>query len=126
MAFLRRVWMRFSKLGSGKRKKQKWRKPKGRDNKMREKRRGYPKTVSIGYGSNKKERTKINGSSAVLVYSLKDIERVTKNDVVIIGKIGAKKKHEMIKKLNEKGIKIVNVNAKKFLKETSKNTENKK
>jgi len=35
--FLRRTWSRYSKLGRKRKKKQKWRKPTGRDNKMREK-----------------------------------------------------------------------------------------
>ena len=57
--FLRRIWKRYSKLGRKRKKEQKWRRPKGRDNKMREKRRGYPITVRIGYRGEKKERGKV-------------------------------------------------------------------
>ncbi len=39
--FLRRNWNKYKRIGKGNKKKQKWRKPRGRDNKMREKRRGY-------------------------------------------------------------------------------------
>ena len=49
--FLRRQAARYAKFGNGKGKKAKWRKPTGRDNKMREKRKGYPAVVSIGYGT---------------------------------------------------------------------------
>jgi len=52
--FLRRVWKRHSKLGRGRKKKQVWRKPTGRDNKMRERKKGHPSVVSIGYRSEKK------------------------------------------------------------------------
>jgi len=45
--FLRRLTNRYLKLGKKRKKKQKWRKPKGRHNKMREKERGYPAVVSI-------------------------------------------------------------------------------
>ena len=54
--FLRRTSNRYGKLGKNRRKKQVWKKPRGRDNKMREKRRGYPQVVSIGH---KKKNIKI-------------------------------------------------------------------
>ena len=54
--FLRRLTNRYLKLGKKRKKKQKWRKPKGRHNKMREKERGYPAVVSIGYRKNRNER----------------------------------------------------------------------
>lgn len=109
--FLRRIWTKYSKLGRGRKKKQKWKKPKGRDNKMREKRRGYPKTVNIGYGNSKKQVEKMK-----IIRSIKDLENMAQKSVVIIGDIGKKKKLEMIKKAQEKNIVIKNVNTKKFLK----------
>ena len=54
--FLRRTWSRYSKLGKQRKKKQIWKAPKGRDNKMREKRKGYPAVVSIGYKKPQKEQ----------------------------------------------------------------------
>jgi large subunit ribosomal protein L32e len=109
--FLRRIWTKYSKLGRGRKKKQKWKKPKGRDNKMREKRRGYPKTVNIGYGNSKKmmEKTKI-------IRNIKDLENISPKSAIIIGNIGKKKKLEIIRKAQEKNMVIKNVNAKKFLK----------
>ena len=56
--FLRRNAKRHSNLGKRRKKKQNWRYPTGRHNKMREKRRGYPITVSVGYQKDKKIKLK--------------------------------------------------------------------
>jgi large subunit ribosomal protein L32e len=108
--FLRRTSNRYSKLGKGRKKKQIWRKPTGRDNKMREKRKGYPSVVSIGYKKGKKEHTKI-----VNVNALKDLENIQKDEIVIFGKMGQKKKIEFAKLAKQKKIEISNLNVKKFL-----------
>ena len=114
MSFLRRTWSRYSKLGKRRKKKQKWKKPTGRDNKMREKRRGYPAVVSIGY-KKKKKLEKI-----VIVRNIKELDAVKKNEIVIIGKVGKKKKIEILKKAKGKKIKFQNINAEKFLKKNVK------
>lgn len=127
--FLRRIWRRYSKLGRGKKKKQKWRRPKGRDNKMREKRRGYPKTVSIGYGNEKKFRGKIENKIPLRVFNVKDLEKAKPENIILLGKIGKKKKIEIIEKAKEKKIEIYKINTKKFLKKNKKEKakmENKK
>ena len=113
--FLRRIWSRYPKLGRGRRKKQKWRKPKGRDNKMREKRKGYPVVVSIGYKKSNAERKKIK-----IISNLNDLNNISKEDVIILGKIGKKKKIEVLKKALEMKIPIQNINAKKFLEKIKK------
>lgn len=107
--FLRRTYYRYSKLGKRRKKKQKWRRPTGRDNKMREKRRGYPKTVSIGYKKKRNEEQKI------LVKNLKDLEKVRKGEMVRLGKMGLKKKITIIQKIKELGAKIEKINLNKFL-----------
>jgi len=108
--FLRRDSSRYSKLGKRRKKKLKWRKPRGRDNKMREKRKGYPKVVSIGYKKDKKLQ-----KSAIIVKNVKDLEAVKKNNIIIVGKVGKKKKIEIAKKAKEKGIEFANLDIKKFL-----------
>jgi len=113
--FLRRTWRRYAKLGKGVKKNQKWRRPTGRDNKMREKRKGRPAVVSVGYINNKKDKKEI-----ILVKTLKELEKV-KEGTIILGKIGNKKKIEIAKKAKEKGIKISNLNVEKFLKKLDKN-----
>jgi len=113
--FLRRTGNRFSKLGKGRKKKQKWRKPTGRDNKMREKRKGYPAVVKIGYKQDKKLSGVINEKMPMMIMNIRDLEKIKKNDVGIIGKVGQKKKIEIAKIAKEKKIKIYNLNAGKFL-----------
>ena len=100
--FQRRDTVRYSKLGKNRKKLQKWRKPKGRDNKMREKRKGYPKSPSIGY-------KKPASIKQILVYNLKDLNSVDKKKPVILAKVGAKKKLELIKKASELQLNILNI-----------------
>ena len=115
--FLRRIWSRYSKLGKKRKKKQVWRKPTGRDNKMREKRKGYPAVVSIGYKADKNSRGTIKGKEQILVKNLKDLEKVKDNEIAIIGSVGKKKKLEIAEKAKDMKIQIYNLNAKKYLKE---------
>jgi len=116
VTFLRRTSNRFSKLGRGRKKKQIWRRPTGRDNKMREKRRGYPVVVSVGYKQNKDERGKIKDKQPIIIKNTKELEKLNENQIAIIGNIGKRKKIEMAQKAKEKKIKIFNLNPEKFLK----------
>ena len=119
--FLRRTWRRYSKLGKGRKKKQIWRRPTGRDNKMRERRRGYPARVSVGYISSKELKNKIDGKTPVKIMNVQDLEKVGKNEIVIIGKVGKKKRIEITKIIKDKKIQTKNLNETKFLKLTKKN-----
>ncbi|OIO80525.1 hypothetical protein AUJ84_03155 [Candidatus Pacearchaeota archaeon CG1_02_32_132] len=111
--FIRRDSTRFSKLGKKRKNKQKWRGAKGRDNKIRENRKGYPKMPSLGYGKSRKEFGKIDGKIPVRVFNVKDVEKVGKDNIIIIGKIGAKKKMDVIKKAHEMKLKIFNIGGRK-------------
>jgi len=110
MKFLRRTWSRYSKLGKGRKKKQKWRRPTGRDNKMRENKKGHPKVVSVGFRkSNKlKEENKL-----ITVKNLGELEKVKKGSKIILGHVGKKKKTELMKKAKEMNISIKNIGKKK-------------
>jgi large subunit ribosomal protein L32e len=119
MTFLKRGWNRDFKLGKRKKKKRVWKKPKGRHNKMREKRKGYPPVVSIGYKN--KGRKNI-----ILIENMGDLSKVKNTDVVVLGKIGKKKKLEIIKKALENKIKIRNINSEKFIKLNTKKKEDTK
>ena len=123
--FLRRTWNRYSKLGKRRKKKQVWRRPTGRDNKMREKRRGYPVVVSVGYKRDKKLRGNIKNKKPVIVKNLKELEKIKENGLVIIGKIGKKKKIEIVKRAKKMKIKIHNLNLEKFLNSLEKKTKEK-
>ncbi len=123
--FLRRTSNAYTKLGRGRKKKQVWRRPKGRDNKMRERRKGYPSVVSVGYRKNNKKRKNV-----ITVQNLNDLNNVRKSDLVNLGNVGKKKKIEMLNKANKEGIVFQNINSEKFLKkvegEMKKKEEKKK
>ncbi len=112
MKFLRRASFRHSKLGKGRKKKQVWRRPTGRDNKMREQIRGKPAVVKIGYRKQETEKMKV-------IRNINDIAGLEKGDRVVLGNVGAKKKIELVKNLNERKIDIANLNTKRFLKHVS-------
>jgi large subunit ribosomal protein L32e len=105
--FLRRLAKRHSKLGKGRKKKQKWRKPKGRDNKMREEKKGKPAVVKVGYRTPKKDRGKINGKEVKRVENIKQAEELEKG-VAIIASIGSKKRKKIEEILKKKKIEILN------------------
>ncbi len=121
--FLRRVTHRHSKLGKGRKKKQTWRNPTGRHNKMRTKQKGNSPVVSIGYGSEKKTRGQIKGKTPMLIKNLNELEKMKKDQIVIIGNVGKKKKIELAKKIKEMGIEVANVNIKKLLKKPKEKKE---
>jgi len=118
--FLRRISNRYSRLGRKRKKKQVWRNPTGRHNKMREKRKGYPIIVSIGYRTEKDSRGKINGKMPVKIMNVRGLEKIGKNNIIIIGNIGRKKKMEIIKIAKERNIEIANRNFEKMLREEVK------
>jgi len=117
--FLRRIYNRYHKLGKKKGKNRVWRKPKGRDNKMREKRRGYAPVVSVGYRKKESERDK-----TIIIRNASELSKISKGQKIILGNVGNRKKMDLIKKSEERGVFIVNINTKKFLKSMEK--ENKK
>ena len=118
--FLRRSVDRYSKLGLRKKKKQRWKRPTGRHNKMRAKRRGYPATVDIGYGNAKSER-----KEKIIIRNLEDLKKTHKDKIIVLGNIGKKKKLEIAKAAKEKNIEISNLNVKKFLKKIERKNKEK-
>lgn len=123
--FLRHTKHKYSKLGLRRKKKQVWRRPTGRDNKMREQRRGKPALVAIGYSTDKKERGKINNKTPVFVNNLSQLQNVKKEQIVVLAKIGKKKKLEIAKKAKEMKIEIYKLNIDKFIKMNEKKVETK-
>ena len=83
---------------------------------MREKKKGYPVVVSIGYSTDKKVRGRLEGKNPIIINNLKDLEKIKENEIAMIGKVGKKKKIEIAKKAKEMKIKIYNMNPEKFLK----------
>jgi large subunit ribosomal protein L32e len=118
--FIRRNWSKASRLGKKRKTKQVWRSAKGRHNKVREKRKGYPIKVMIGFKQEKKGRNLIEKQKPVLVSNAKELEQIKKGEIAIIGKIGNRKRIELAKKAKEKGIPVYNINVNKMLKKIEK------
>jgi large subunit ribosomal protein L32e len=93
-----------------KRVKSSWRRPKGIDSKMRIKKKGWPKSIQIGYRSPKKVwGFHPSGFKEIIIYNVTDLERVNSGNVVRIGgTVGMKKKLNIIKRAKELKIQIVN------------------
>lgn len=94
-----------------------WRKPKGIHSKMRHNRRGKRKLPSPGYGSPVKVRgLHPSGLKPALVENEGQIPSSQEYGIIVSGRAGMKKRAEIIKKANEKGIRILNIDAEKFMK----------
>jgi large subunit ribosomal protein L32e len=106
--FLRPGWYRMMRVGKTLKRKRKWRHAKGGDSKVRLKERGYAARPTIGWGSDKKIRDKINGFEFKRIENLSQLEELKKGEAVMIASVGKKKREEMIKKAEEKEIKILN------------------
>ena len=105
--FIRQDYMRHPRIGKLRRKLQKWRKPKGRHSKMREYRKSYPVSPSVGYGSPRKEIGKISGKTPILVHNMNDLSKLKQEHLAIISsKVGARKRLDIIKKAQEMKIQI--------------------
>lgn len=124
--FLRKDSHKYSKLGKSRKNKQKWRNPNGRDNKMREHKKGHRKVVSVGHSSDKISRGMIKGKNPVLILNVKDLDKIKESGIGVVGNVGKKKKMEIAKAAKEKKIELANMNAGKYLKVNEVGAEGKK
>ena len=124
--FLRRNTGEYSRLGMGRKKLQKWRRPKGRDNKMRLKEKGRPRTVEIGYKQDSNVRGKIEGKEIIFIQNIEELKKLNKGSAVNLGRFGSKKMIEILKIAEEKDLNIVNFSISKFEKKTKSKIHNKK
>lgn len=113
--FLRIGYTQYSKLGLRRKNKQKYRKGKGGENKMRLKMKGHLRNVSIGFRNEKKTRGLVKGLEPVLVYNLEQLKKIQKNEIGIIAKMGNKNKIEIADYALKNNIRLSNLNPKKFL-----------
>ena len=91
--------------------KDRWRRPKGIDNKMRQKRKGWPRTVNVGYRSPKAVRNlHPSGKEEVPVFNVGDLTIVDPETQVarIGGTVGRRKRRYILKEALELGIRILN------------------
>ena len=120
LKFLRRNWSKASRLGRKRKNKQVWRSPKGRHSKTRGERKGYPAIVKIGYKQDTSTSGLIQKKTPVLVNNIKQLLKLGKNEIAILGNVGMKKKLEIAKFAKEKKIEISNLNVEKLLKKSEK------
>ncbi len=107
--FIRQDSFRHFKLGRNRRKK-KWRRPTGRHSKMRKQRKSYPASPTVGYKRIRKDIGRINNFIPLLINNLKDLERATKDNIIVVSsRLGARKRMEVIKKADEMKLKIFNI-----------------
>ncbi|MFW5746560.1 MAG: eL32 family ribosomal protein [Nanoarchaeota archaeon] len=105
----------FSRHEAGQKKRigSSWRRPKGRQNKLRLGVKGYKAPVSKGYRMPRSLRNKdtVSGLEQCHITSMADVETVDPKTMgaIVSRAIGMRKKIEIIKKLQEKKVKILNI-----------------
>ncbi|MHA2297097.1 MAG: 50S ribosomal protein L32e [Candidatus Hodarchaeales archaeon] len=89
--------------------KPRWRRPRGIDNKMAEKNKGWPALVSVGYGIPLRHRHS-SGREEVLVHNINDLDLIdpTQQVVRVGGKVGRKKKKEIMDQADIYGLHVLN------------------
>jgi large subunit ribosomal protein L32e len=103
--FIRQESWRYDRLVEN------WRKPKGKDNKMRKQKSGMPAIVKVGYRGPRAARgLHPSGYTDNVVHNPAELARLDpKKDAARIGHtVGKKKRIEIINKAVELGIKVLN------------------
>jgi large subunit ribosomal protein L32e len=112
--FVRQESWRYKRL------KENWRRPKGIDNKMRRKIKGWPQTVNTGYRGPKAARgLHPSGYGEVLVYNVGDLKKVDPKTqaIKIAHTVGKKKRAQILAEAKKKRIVILNIKEVKEVKE---------
>jgi large subunit ribosomal protein L32e len=103
--FVRQESWRYKKLATN------WRKPKGKDNKMRKQVSGVPALVKVGYKGPRKSRgLHPSGYNDVLIFNTNDLTRIdSKVDAIRIAHgVGYKKRLDILSEATKLKIKILN------------------
>jgi large subunit ribosomal protein L32e len=88
-----------------------WRQPKGIDNHMRQNRKGWPRSVNVGYRSPKAVRgLHPSGVEEVVVFNVGDLAIVDPETQVarIGGSVGVKKRTGILQEAERQGIRVLN------------------
>lgn len=97
-----------SNYRSLKRVKDKWRRPKGLQNKLRKQEKGKGSLPKIGYRNDKVVRGLVNGYEPVWVQRKEELSDVDKEKQgIIISKVGTKKYNEIWNEAKKLGLKIL-------------------
>ena len=124
--FLRKDWRKYSKLGLKRKSKQKYKRAKGIDNKMRLNMKGNLRNISIGFRTKKEGRGFVNGLTIKNIFNLKDLKNIKKNELGLIMHIGKKKRIEIAEYALINKIKLKNLNPEKYLEKIKIEAKNKK
>ena len=103
--FVRQESWRYDRLAEN------WRKPKGKDNKMRKQKSGMPALVKVGYRGPRAARgLHPSGYRDYVIHNTAELSKLDpKNDAARIGHtVGEKKRREIVSKAVELGIKVLN------------------
>jgi large subunit ribosomal protein L32e len=103
--FIRQESWRYDRLAEN------WRKPKGKDNKMRKQKSGVPPLVKIGYRGPRAARgLHPSGYTDNIIHNVNELAKLnTKKDAARIAHtVGKRKRIEIIAKANQLGIKVLN------------------
>jgi large subunit ribosomal protein L32e len=120
--FVRQESWRYKRL------KESWRRPRGLDNKMRRKIKGWPPTVNVGYRGPKVARgLHPSGYKEVLVYNTKDLAEIDPKTqaIKIAHAVGKRKRTKILVEARKKKITILNLKEVKEVVEEKKLTEEK-
>jgi large subunit ribosomal protein L32e len=115
-SFVRQESWRYVRL------KESWRRPRGLDNKMRRKIKGWPPTVNAGYRGPKVARgLHPSGCVEVLVYNAKDLEKVDPENQAarIAHTVGRRKRGNILAEARKRKIRILNLKEVKEVKEAA-------
>jgi large subunit ribosomal protein L32e len=103
--FVRQESWRYDRLAES------WRKPKGKDNKMRRQLSGMPRLVKVGYRGPKKARgLHPSGYTDNLIFNVRDLDRLdpSRDAARIAHAVGQRKRILILAEARSKGIKVLN------------------
>ncbi|HEX2014180.1 MAG TPA: 50S ribosomal protein L32e [Nitrososphaera sp.] len=103
--FIRQESWRYDKLSEN------WRKPKGKDNKMRKQKSGMPAIVKVGYRGPRLSRgLHPSGYSDNVIHNVNELNRLDpkKDAARLAHTVGKRKRLKIVAKASELGIKVLN------------------